>query len=159
MARNKFDVDEALESKFDANQLKRLYSYVGPYKGKLLFVIFLMLISSALGMMIPKFFQQVLDDYIPNENIKGIVWISILTFVIVLVNALFARIKIILTSQVGQNIIHAMRKELFDQLQRLPFSYYDSRPHKNSNIMLVTLFLQSKEMEMPWESRTQPTKK
>ena len=127
MARNKYDVDESLESKFDAKQLKRLYSYVGPYKGKLLFVIFLMMISSALGMMIPKFFQQVLDDYIPNENIKGIVWISILTFVIVLINALFARIKIILTSQVGQNIIHAMRRELFDKLQQLPFSYYDNR--------------------------------
>ena len=48
MARNKYDVDESLESKFDAKQLKRLYSYVGPYKGKLLFVIFLMLISSRL---------------------------------------------------------------------------------------------------------------
>ena len=137
MARNKYDVDESLESKFDANQLKRLYSYVGPYKGKLLFVIFLMMISSALGMMIPKFFQKVLDVYIPNENIKGIVWISILTFVIVLINALFARIKIILTSQVGQNIIHAMRRELFDKLQQLPFSYYDNRPHGKIQVRLV----------------------
>lgn len=32
MARNKYDVDEILEDRFDLNQLKRLGGYIAPYK-------------------------------------------------------------------------------------------------------------------------------
>ena len=53
MARNKYDVDETLETKFDMKQIKRLFSYVGHYRKKLIMTIMLMLFSSALGMVIP----------------------------------------------------------------------------------------------------------
>ena len=59
MARNKYDVDEILEDKFDVNQLKRLAGYIRPYKKQMLVVLFLMLSASALGMLIPKFFMQI----------------------------------------------------------------------------------------------------
>ena len=39
MARNKYDVDEVLEDRFDINQLKRLGKYVAPYKKKMILVI------------------------------------------------------------------------------------------------------------------------
>lgn len=51
MARNKYDVDETLETKFDMKQIKRLFSYVGRYRKKLIMTIMLMLFSSALGMV------------------------------------------------------------------------------------------------------------
>ena len=47
MARNKYDVDETLETKFDMKQIKRLFSYVGRYRKKLIMTIILMLFSSA----------------------------------------------------------------------------------------------------------------
>ena len=53
MARNKYDVDEVVEQKFDIKQLKRLVDYIRPYKGKMLFVLVLMLSSSGLGMFLP----------------------------------------------------------------------------------------------------------
>ncbi|MCH5273789.1 MAG: ABC transporter ATP-binding protein [Lachnospiraceae bacterium] len=137
MARNKYDVDETLESKFDFAQLKRLFSYVGPYRGTLVFVIVIMLLSSALGMLLPKFMTKVLDEYIPNEDMHGIVVISCVTLAIIVFNALMVAIKIKLMSEVGQGIIHRLRTDLFDQLQRLPFSYYDSRPHGKIQVRLV----------------------
>lgn len=57
MARNKYDVDETLETKFDMKQIKRLFSYVGRYRKKLIMTIMLMLFSSALGMVIPVLMQ------------------------------------------------------------------------------------------------------
>ena len=65
MARNKYDVDETLETKFDMKQIKRLFSYVGRYRKKLIMTIMLMLFSSALGMVIPVLMQRVMDIYIP----------------------------------------------------------------------------------------------
>ena len=66
MARNKYDVDEILEDKFDVGQLKRLGGYIAPYKNQMLIVLFLMLSASALGMLIPRFFMAVMDVCIPN---------------------------------------------------------------------------------------------
>ena len=43
MARNKYDVDEVLEDKFDVNQLKRLLSYLIPYRKRFVSVGFMML--------------------------------------------------------------------------------------------------------------------
>lgn len=137
MARNKYDVDESLESQFNFAQLKRLFSYVGPYRGTLVFVIVIMLLSSALGMLLPKFMTKVLDVYIPNEDMHGIIMISCVTLAIVVFNALMMAVKIKLMSEVGQGIIHSLRTDLFDQLQRLPFSYYDSRPHGKIQVRLV----------------------
>ena len=55
MARNKYDVDEVVEQKFDIKQLKRLVDDIRPYKGKMLVVLVLILSSSGLGMFLPKF--------------------------------------------------------------------------------------------------------
>jgi len=71
MARNKYDVDETLETKFDMKQIKRLFSYVGRYRKKLIMTIMLMLFSSALGMVIPVLMQRVMDIYIPNHPFDG----------------------------------------------------------------------------------------
>ena len=48
MARNKFDVDETLEEKFDINQVIRLKKYIIPHKKKMFLALFFMLSSSAL---------------------------------------------------------------------------------------------------------------
>ena len=129
MARNRYDIDETLEDKFDINQLKRLAGYIKPYKKKMALVLFLMLSSSALGMFIPKFLQMEMDIYIPGKDINGIVFLSLLAVVIVVYSVISTRIKISVTTKVGQDIIHQLREDIFRHLQELPFSYYDDRPH------------------------------
>ena len=42
MARNKYDIDEVMEDKFDFSQLKRVFQYVKPYRGQLAFALFLL---------------------------------------------------------------------------------------------------------------------
>ena len=133
MARNKYDVDESLETKFDIHQLLRLLKYVGPYRGKLILTIVLMLFSSALTMVIPLFVKEVMDVCIPNKDMNQIIRISGYTLLIIIIVCWILKIKIKLTNEIGQGVIHSLRSELFEQLQRLPFSYYDSRPHGNTS--------------------------
>ena len=137
MARNKYDVDETLETKFDMKQIKRLFSYVGHYRKKLIMTIMLMLFSSALGMVIPVLMQRVMDIYIPNHDKKGILLMAALAALIIMATAYILRIKIKWTSQIGQGIIHELRRELFIHLEELPFSYYDSRPHGKIQVRIV----------------------
>lgn len=137
MARNRYDMDEVLEDSFDVNQLKRLAGYVSPYKKKMAFVIVLMLSSSALTMAVPLFFQRIMDNYIPEKNMRGIVLVSFLTLLIACYCAVSLRLKIKTMSVIGQNIIHSIRSDIFRHLQELPFSYYDDRPHGKIQVRVV----------------------
>ena len=137
MARNKYDVDEVLEDKFDINQLKRLLAYLIPYRKRFVSVGFMMLSASAFTMLIPQFFQKVMDVCIPNKDMKGIAFYSFLTLLAAFYSAFSLRYKIKYTNQIGQQIIHDMRYDIFEHLQELPFSYYDDRPHGKIQVRVV----------------------
>ena len=137
MARNRYDMDEVLEEKFDINQVKRLAKYVAPHKTKMLLALFLMLSSAFLSTFLPKFLQLEMDVYIPDKNITGIVGIVLLTAVICIYLVVCIRLKITLTMHVGQDVIHQLREDIFEKLQELPFSYYDERPHGKIQVRVV----------------------
>ena len=137
MARNKYDIDEVMEDKFDLNQLKRVFQYVKPYRSQLAFALFLMLSSSALTMLFPLFISEIMDTYIPEKNIRAIVIITLLSLVIVLYTCVCIRLKIRITSRIGQTIVHQLRSDIFCHLQELPFSYYDDRPHGKIQVRVV----------------------
>lgn len=137
MARNRYDMDEVLEDSFDVGQLKRLAGYIFPYKKKMAGVIVLMLTSSALTMAIPIFLQMIMDESIPNKDMKSIWIYSGLTLIIAFYSGLSLRIKIKTMSVIGQNIVHDIRRDIFKHLQELPFSYYDDRPHGKIQVRVV----------------------
>lgn len=137
MARNRYDMDEVLEEKFDINQVKRLAHYIVPHKKKMLIALFLMLSSSFLTTFIPKFIQLEMDVYIPAGDTEGIIKLSVLTAAICIYLVACLRLKINLTMQVGQDVIHQIREDIFSHLQELPFSYYDERPHGKIQVRVV----------------------
>lgn len=137
MARNKYDVDEILEDSFDINQVKRLLGYLKPYRKRFISVAFMMLSASAFTMLIPQFFQRVMDICIPQKDMKGIAFYSFLTLLAALYSAVSLRYKIKHTNLIGQQIIHDIRYDIFEHLQELPFSYYDDRPHGKIQVRVV----------------------
>ena len=61
MARNRYDVDESLEEKYDFKKLGRLGKYVKPHMKTMVGVIILMLLTAALGMLYPYFLKLIMD--------------------------------------------------------------------------------------------------
>lgn len=137
MARNRYDIDETLKSEFNINHLKRLFNYVKPYKRQMLITIFIMLISSILTMLGPIFLQITMDTFIPEKNITAIMGISIVYVVTLIIIAYCLKKKIIITGIIGQEIIHKIRCDIFNHIQKLPFSYYDDRPHGKILVRVV----------------------
>ena len=128
MARNKFDVDETLESPFDLRHLKRAFTYIGKHKYKMLLALVLSCLASVTSLFIPKITQWVLDDAVPHKDV-AMLWRMAALFVgIILISIVFTVIRSRIMAHVSQEIIYDIRKDLFAHLQRLPFSYYDSRP-------------------------------
>ncbi len=137
MARNKYDVDEILEDKFDINQLKRLLGYLKPYRKRFASVAVMMLTASAFTMLIPQFFLKIMDESIPARDMKGVAFYSGLSLLAALYSAVSLRYKIKHTNIIGQQIIHDLRYDIFKHLQDLPFAYYDNRPHGKIQVRVV----------------------
>ncbi len=137
MARNKYDIDETLQSEFNFSHLKRLAKYIKPFGKDIIITILLTTISSALGLLTPIFLMEIMDVYIPKKDIKGIILICILLLVIYLIISLIIAAKTTITSRLGQNIIHRIRSDIFHHLQELPFSYYDDKPHGKIQVRVV----------------------
>lgn len=129
MARNKFDVDETLETPFDIRHLKRALVYVKKYRKKMILALSLSAASVIIGLFSPVITQYALDNSIPNKNIPQLILMAVLLTITILVSVIFATIRSRIMTAVGQDIIFDIRTDLFEHLQRLSFEYYDSRPH------------------------------
>src|SRR5574340_670333 len=137
MARNKFDVDETLEESFNAAHFKRLLNYIVPYKKtvyRTLSVIFLGNIAAMLG---PFFTKLVIDDVIPQKNLGMLGLLAIGFTLSIIVTGWCMRYRIRTITVLGQDVLKDMRFDIFQHLQKLPFSYFDSRPHGKILIRVV----------------------
>ncbi len=128
MARNKFDVDETLESPFQLKHLKRALRYISRHRVKMLTALLLSSLSSISALLIPKITQWVLDVAVPAKDTAMLGKMALLFVGIILLGIVFTVIRSRIMAYVSQEIIYDIRKDLFAHLQRLPFSYYDSRP-------------------------------
>ncbi len=128
MARNKFDVDEKLETPFQWKHLKRAGKYISKHKYKMLLALVLSALGSVATLYIPKITQWVLDDAVPNKDTAMIGRMALLFVGIIALSIVFTTIRSRMMAHVSQRIIHDIRSDLFAHLQKLPFSYYDSRP-------------------------------
>lgn len=128
MARNKFDVDERLETPFDMGHLKRVVKYVGKHKWKMLLALLLSALASVTSLAVPKITQTVMDVAVPQKDVDLLLKMAAVFMGIVIIGIIFTVIRSRIMAYVSQEIIYDIRKDLFAHLQKLPFSYYDSRP-------------------------------
>ncbi|MDR4314334.1 multidrug ABC transporter ATPase/permease [Niallia circulans] len=137
MARNKFNVDEELETEFNWSHYKRIGAYIKPYKKALFITLLIILTANVAGMLGPFFTKIAIDEIIPDKNIPLLIGISILFVLSLFVIGICMRYRIQWITQIGQNILKDMRLDIFQHLQKLPFSYFDNRPHGKILIRVV----------------------
>lgn len=137
MARNKFDIDESLESPFNIQHLKRSFIYVKKYKWKMLLALGASLLSVIFSLFSPLITKEALDVAVVNGDVPYLLWLGFLLAATIALSILFNVIRSRITAVVGQNIIYDIRQDLFTHLQQLPFSYYDNRPHGKILVRVV----------------------
>ena len=137
MARNRYDVDEVLETPFDFAHLKRSFVYIKKYKGKMITALMLSVFAAISGLLGPLITQYALDNTIPQKNMGQLVLLTLAFVGTIAVSITFSTIRSRIMTVVGQDIIFDIRTDLFMHLQELPFEYYDNRPHGKILIRVV----------------------
>ncbi|MDD2214446.1 MAG: ABC transporter ATP-binding protein, partial [Oscillospiraceae bacterium] len=135
--RNRYDMDEELETPFNMAQFRRMLHYALPYKKIMLLVLIVMIAASALSMLSPYLLKIAMDTAIPGHDVRLLLILAAIYLVVVLVVAFFTSYRMRTMNVIGQSIIHDLRLDMYRHLQRLPFSYFDSRPHGKILVRIV----------------------
>src|SRR4051812_31018384 len=118
MARNRFDIDEELETPFSFIHLKRMLIYLKPYRKKILFTVFIMLIASGANLIGPYLLKNAIDEKIPGKDAGGLWILAGIYLIAIITTGICMKYKIRMMSQIGQKVILHIRKDLFTHLQK-----------------------------------------
>lgn len=129
MARNRFDVDETLETPFNVKHLLRAGVYVKRHSKKMILSLIYSAISAVCALVGPLLISTAIDVAVPNKDYMLLVWLAVAMAISIALSILFGWIRSKYMTIVGQEIIYDIRKDLFAHLQKLPFQFYDDRPH------------------------------
>ncbi len=105
--------------------LKKFIHYYKPYK--LLFSLDMTasLLISIIGMIYPIATNKMLNDYIPEKNVNGIVFFGLLVLGLYIIRMFLMYFVQYYGHLIGTGIQAQMRRDMFKHLQTLPYSYYD----------------------------------
>jgi ATP-binding cassette subfamily B multidrug efflux pump len=137
VARNTFDVDETLEKEFNWSHYKRLGAYIKPYKKAVFKTLFVIILANLASMLGPYFTKIAIDQVIPQKNLSLLLILGAIFLFSLVIIGWCMRYRIYAITEIGQDILKDMRFSIFEHLQKLPFSYFDSRPHGKILIRVV----------------------
>jgi ATP-binding cassette subfamily B protein len=127
MAYNRYFEDEEMEN-LDPNNIKRVLAYLKPYKYKVAFSLFLMAMAAFADLLGPYLTKVAIDNYITAGDFRGLTMISLLFMGLLAVNGFAVRFRVLIMSKVGHKVVRNIRQDLFQHIQKLSFSYFDSIP-------------------------------
>jgi len=120
--------EEVLGKAYDSRLMKRLLTYLWPYKGYAIAALAFIIANALLQLAQPYLTKLAIDRYIKAGDLQGVSRIALL-FIFVLVGGFICEFaETWLMQMIGQRIMFDMRTQIYEHLQRLSLSYYDRNP-------------------------------
>lgn len=120
--------EEKLGAAYDSALMRRLLTYVRPYKKLFAICLGLVAVITACELALPYITKIAIDQYIRPGQLRGLYALTAL-FVGILVVRLFASFaQVYLLQLSGQKIMQDMRTQIFDHLMKLPIKFFDKNP-------------------------------
>lgn len=128
MAINSYRDDETLESAGKLKTLLRLFSYLLKYKGQILAVLVCMMIIVGILLTNPLLIERAIDVYIAQKDRNGLIQLFAIAVVINVVFVILVKLRMFIMAKISNKILLDIRQELYEHIQTLSFSFFDSRP-------------------------------
>ena len=113
--------------------IKRFAAYYKPHKKIFIADLLCALALAVIDLFYPMITRNMLDEYIPDKNMKLLLVWSGVAVALYLVKLFFNYFVTYYGHVIGVHMQADMRRKAFSHLQDLPFSYYDD--HKTGTIM------------------------
>jgi ATP-binding cassette subfamily B protein len=114
--------------KVDYRLMRRLLSFLKPYRWHIAGAVVLTISSSFLGPLRPKLTQIAIDEHVTKGDVQGLVsFVAIISVVILAQGLLQYALGLVLT-WIGQNVLVNIRLALYRHVQTLALRYFDTTP-------------------------------
>src|ERR1700722_20904911 len=117
----------AAKSRSTWDILRRVATYLKPYKFMAFSTMGCALMSLAFSLAYPWFIRSVIDDVIGKHNVQLLTPVMLALLGSFLLRDAFNSLRIRINNTLEQNIIFDMRRDVYARLQRLPVNYFDQR--------------------------------
>lgn len=128
MAVNSFREDEQLEAMGKKETLKRLFSYLFKYKAAVTGVLICMLVTVVISLVNPLIIEEAIDVYIANRDMSGLAKLAVFTVILNIIFIVMVKVRMYVMAKISNEILLDIRQELYEHIQTLSFSFFDSRP-------------------------------
>ena len=108
--------------------MMRLVNYLKPFHLTLGLVLFLVIIYTFLGLLGPYLMGVAIDRYVGNKDIPGLINTALLMLMVYVFYNLFQALANWIMASLSQKMLKQMRQDLFQHLQTLSLSFFDSNP-------------------------------
>ncbi len=125
MSETDFSRDDAYHD-LAANHVSagRILALFKPYKRQILRVVILLLFGSAVGMASPFLLRAIIDDALPKADIQLLIYLAGGLVGIAALSAGLNTLQIVMSTKIGQSIMHDLRVRLYSHLQSLSLSFF-----------------------------------
>lgn len=120
--------DEILQSVDKKYTLLRLFRYLLTYRLPIIGVIIIMLITVSISIVNPLLIRQAIDVDIANKDFTQLLKLGCFAVSINLLFVLLVKLRMFLMAKVSNQVLLTIRQELYTHIQKLSFSFFDSRP-------------------------------
>jgi len=104
--------------------LLRVLTYARPYWSHIGGMLLTILASSALSVVTPLIFRQLIDNILPNKDLNKLVMFSFALLLVPLLNGGISVVQRKLNATVGEGVIYDLRVALFVRLQRMSLRFF-----------------------------------
>ena len=120
--------EDVLGKAYDARLMRRLLTYLRPYKSHVALATAAIVGHSALELAPPYLIKLVIDRYIPARDVAGLTLIAILYLGTLAGSFVLDYVQTWLLQLTGQRIMFDLRMQIYRHLQRLDLRFYDRNP-------------------------------
>ena len=120
--------EDVLGKAYDARLMRRLITYLRPYRPQVALATAAIIGHSALELAPPYLVKLVIDRYIPARDAAGLSLIAVLYLATLLASFALDYVQTWVLQMTGQRIMFDMRMQIYEHLQRLDLRFYDRNP-------------------------------
>ena len=123
-----FHEEEVLGKAYDGRLMRRLLTYLSPYRTQVAVSLGAIIGASFLQLAQPYLTKLAIDEYIALGDLDGLDRIAVVYLAVLIGGFCFTYVQTYVMQMTGQRIMFDLRMQLYGHLQRLDLRFYDRNP-------------------------------
>ena len=128
MAVNSFREDEHIQATDAKKIVNRLLGYLKGYTKEVILVLVAMTITVGISLYNPLLIETAIDDYVAEFDMGGLLRLAAFAVAVNILYVIMVKIRIYVMSYISNKIILSIREDVYEHIQSLSFTFFDSRP-------------------------------